>query len=74
MNTNNLQIVDSYEDDDEKIYYITRINEKMSWPANWAIALFAMNSESNEGKMVKMKKYRSLSIGDDKTKVVAIRK
>lgn len=73
MNTNNLQIVDSYEDDDEKIYYITRIDEKMSWPANWAIALFAMNSESKD-KTTKMKKYRSLSIGDDKTKVVAIRK
>lgn len=73
MNTNNLQIVDSYEDDDEKIYYITRVNEKMSWPANWAIALFAMNSESKD-KTIKMKKYRSLSIGDDKTKVVAIRK
>jgi hypothetical protein len=67
---NNLQVVDSYEEDGEKIYYITRINEKLSWPKNWVVAMFAMQSEK-DGNV--MKKYRVLSMGDNSTIIIAVK-
>jgi hypothetical protein len=64
---NNLKIVDFYEDDECETYYISRMNEKMPWPGNSSLAIFVTKGN-------KLKKYKILSIGDQKTKVVVIKK
>lgn len=63
----NLEIIDFSEDDENEVYYISRINEKLPWPANGNIAAFVMKGNV-------MKKYKILSIGDDNVKVVSIKK
>lgn len=64
---NNLQIVDFSDDNENEVYYVSRINEKLSWAANGNIAAFVMKGNI-------MKKYKILSIGDDNIKVVSVKK
>lgn len=63
---NNLKVIDSYFDNGEKVYYISRINERLSWPPNATLAVFV-----NEDK--KLKKYKVLEVGDNNIKVVVIK-
>jgi hypothetical protein len=65
MEFSNLQIDDETIDTDEKVYYVSRINPKLSWPTNSSIAIFVSKG--------KFKKYKILSIGDDNVKVVVIK-
>lgn len=65
MNTSNLRIDDETVDTNEKVYYVSRINQKLPWPANSTIAMFV-----SQGKY---KKFKILSIGDDNVKVVVIK-
>jgi len=64
---NNLKIVDSYEDNECETYYIERINEKLPWPANSMLAVFVSKDK-------KLKKYKILSIGNELTRIVVIKK
>ena len=65
---NNLEIIDFYETDEDKVYYVSRINDRLSWPINATLALFVMKGEKFTSK------YRILSNGDNKIKIVAIKK
>lgn len=65
MNTSNLRIDDETTDTDQKVYYVSRINQKLPWPTNSTLAVFVSNG--------KYKKYKILSIGDDNVKVVVIK-
>lgn len=65
MNTSNLRIDDETTDTKEKVYYVSRINEKLPWPTNSTLAMFVSNGQH--------KKYKILSIGDDNVKVVVIK-
>lgn len=64
---NNLKIADFYEDNECETYYITRVNEKLPWPTNSSLAMFVMKGTT-------LKKYKILSIGDESTRVVVIKK
>lgn len=64
---NNLQVIDFSEDNENEVYYVSRINEKLPWTANGNIAAFVMKGNA-------MRKYKILSIGDDNVKVVSIKK
>lgn len=65
MNASNLRIDDESTDTKEKVYYVSRINPKLSWPTNSTIALFVSGG--------KFQKYKILSIGDDDVKVVVLK-
>ena len=65
MNTSNLKIDDETTDTKEKVYYVSRINQKLPWPSNSTLAIFVSNGQ--------YKKYKILSIGDDNVKVVVIK-
>lgn len=65
MNKSNLKIDDETIDANQKVYYVSRINQKLSWPSNSELAIFVSNG--------KYKKYKILSIGDDNVKVVVIK-
>jgi hypothetical protein len=65
MNTSNLRIDDETTDTDQKVYYVSRINEKLPWPTNSTLAVFVSKGQ--------YKKYKILSIGDDNVKVVVIK-
>ena len=65
MNTSNLRIDDETIDTKEKVYYVSRINQKLPWPTNSTLAMFVSNGQ--------YKKYKILSIGDDNVKVIVIR-
>lgn len=64
---NNLKIIDSYFDNGEQVFYISRLNERMPWPTNSTMAVFV-----SEGQ--KIKKYKILEVGDNNIKVVVIKK
>jgi hypothetical protein len=66
MNESNFRIDDDSSDTKKRVFYISRINPKFSWPSNSALAVFA-----SQGK--KFKKFRILSIGDDNVKVVMLK-
>lgn len=63
--TSNLQIDDQTIDKNQSVYYVSRINPRIPWPANSTLAIFV-----SQGKF---KKYKILSIGDDNVKVVVIK-
>jgi hypothetical protein len=65
MNTSNLRIDDETSDTEQKVYYVSRINERLPWPTNSTIAIFVSGG--------KFKKFKILSIGDDNVKVVVIK-
>lgn len=64
---NNFKIDEIYEDteENETHYYVSRINPKISWPANSSVATFVMNGT--------FKKYRMLTVGDNNVKVVVLK-
>jgi len=65
MNTSNLKIDDESSDTKQKVYYVSRINPKLPWPTNSAIAVFVSSGN--------FKKYKILEIGDPNVKVVMIK-
>jgi hypothetical protein len=65
MNESNLKIDDESSDTKQKVYYVSRINPKLPWPTNSAIAVFVSNGN--------FKKYKILEIGDPYVKVVMIK-
>lgn len=66
MNTcNNLVIDEESSDMDSKIFYISKINPKLPWPSNVALADFVSGN--------KYKKFKILDIGDPNVKVVKIK-
>ena len=66
MNTpSNLKIVDETKETRQKVYYVSRINERLPWPSNATIAAFVSGGS--------YKKFRILSIGDPNTKVVQVK-
>lgn len=65
MNTSNLRIDDETTETRQKVYYVSRINPKLPWPSNSALAVFVSGGE--------YKKFKILSIGDDNVKVVVIK-
>lgn len=65
MNSSNLRIDDETTDTKQKVYYVSRINSKLPWPANSMLASFVSGGN--------WKKYKILSIGDDNVKVVVIK-
>jgi hypothetical protein len=65
---NNLKTVDFYEDNEVETHYIVRINEKLSWPGNASLAVFACGDR-------KLMKYKILSNGIDRNlKIVVLKK
>lgn len=66
MNLPNIKIDDETKEKKNFIYYVSRINERISWPANVTLAEFVSKG--------KYKKYKILSIGKNNVKVVVIRK
>jgi hypothetical protein len=66
MNLPNIKIDDETKEKKDFIYYVSRINERISWPTNARLAEFVSNG--------KYKKYKILSIGKNNVKVVVIRK
>lgn len=65
MENSNLRIDDETTDTDQKVYYVSRINPKIPWPANSMVALFVTGGV--------FKKFKILTIGDDNVKVVVIK-
>lgn len=65
VNTSNLKIDDESSDTKQKVYYVSRINPKLPWPTNSALAVFVSGG--------KFKKFKILTIGDDNVKVVMIK-
>jgi hypothetical protein len=63
--SSNLRIDDETTDTKEKVYYVSRIDNKLPWPSNSVIASFV--SKGN------YKKFKILSLGDNDVKVVVIR-
>lgn len=63
--TSNLQIIDETIDTRQKVYYVSRINQRLPWPSNSVIAEFVSGGVH--------KKFRILSIGDPNVKVVQIK-
>jgi hypothetical protein len=62
---NNLVVDEESSDRDSKVFYVSRINPKLPWPTNSAIASFV--SDGN------FKRYKILEIGDPNVKVVKVR-
>jgi len=65
VNGFNLQIDDESSDTKQKMFYVSRINPKIPWPTNSALAMFASGG--------KFKKFKILTIGDNNVKVVMIK-
>lgn len=66
MNTpSNLKIIDETTETKQKVFYVSRINPRLPWPANATIVDFVTGG--------KYKKYRILSIGDPNVKVVQVK-
>lgn len=66
MNTpSNLKIIDETTETRQKVYYVSRINERLPWPSNATIVEFVTGG--------KYKKFRILSIGDPNVKVVQVK-
>jgi len=63
--TSNLEIIDETTDTRQKVYYVSRVNQRLPWPSNAAIAEFVSGGN--------YKKFRILSIGDPNVKVVQIK-
>lgn len=61
----NLVIDEESSDRDSKVFYVSRINPKLPWPTNSAIAAFV--SDGN------FKRFKILEIGDPNVKVVKVR-
>lgn len=66
MNDSNLRIDDETTDTKQKVFYVSRINPKLSWPSNSNLAVFV-----SQGK--NFKKFKILEIGDKNVKVVMIK-
>lgn len=62
---NNLVVDEELSDRDSKVFYVSRINERLPWPTNSAIAVFVSDGD--------FKKYKILEIGDPNVKVVKVR-
>lgn len=65
VNGFNLKIDDESSDTKKQVFYVSRINPKIPWPTNSALAMFASGG--------KFKKFKILTIGDDNVKVVMIK-
>ena len=66
MNTvNNLMIDEESSDRESKIFYVSKSNPKLPWPANATLAGFVSDG--------KYKKFKVLDIGDPNVKVVKIK-
>lgn len=61
----NLVIDEETSDKDEGVFYISRINTKIPWPTNAAMADFVSGG--------KFKKFKILEIGDPNVKIVKIK-
>lgn len=71
MNMENLRIVEEEKADERIYYYIERVNEKLSWPANAMLTCFVCK-EKNLDLNKALKSYKILDIGSNKTKVVSL--
>lgn len=65
MSSKNLKIDDESSDTNQKVFYVSRINQKIPWPTNSELAIFVSKG--------KFRKFKILSIGDDNVKVVMIK-
>lgn len=63
MNLSNIRIDEESVDGNERTYYLSRINPKMSWPANGNLAAFV-----SKGR--KYRKYKTLTAGSDDVKII----
>jgi len=61
----NLRIDEESRDGKTKVFYISRINPKMSWPSNSNLAVFCSGGV--------FKKYKILENGDPNVKIVMIK-
>ena len=61
----NLRIDDESTEGGTKVFYVSRINPKMSWPSNANLAIFVSGGN--------FKKYTIVGVGDDNVKVVMIK-
>lgn len=65
MNLPNIRIDEKIKEKRDYTYYVSRINEKLPWPANVNLVEFV-----SEGKY---RKYKILTIGDNNVKVIVVR-
>ena len=63
MNLSNIRIDDESVDGNERTYYVSRINKKLSWPANGNLVAFLSSGR-------KYKKYKILTDGSDNVKII----
>lgn len=61
----NLTIDEESSDKESKVFYVSRVNPKLPWPTNAALAEFV-----SEGKY---KKFKIMEIGDPNVKVVKVK-
>jgi activator of 2-hydroxyglutaryl-CoA dehydratase len=71
MNMENLRIVEEEKADERVYYYIERVNEKFSWPANAMLVCFVCKEKSLDLNKA-LKYYKILDIGSNKTKIVSL--
>lgn len=65
MNNSNLRIDDETIESKHKVFYVSRINPKLPWPANVNLAEFVSGG--------KYKKFKILTTGDSNVKVIWIK-
>lgn len=68
---NNLKIIEENKLDGKCNFYISRLNKKVSWPANSMIVYFVCE-QKNFNLQKAMKSYKILSEGLDDIKIVSI--
>lgn len=71
MNMENLRIVEEEKVDERKYYYIEKVNEKLSWPANSMLTCFVCKERGLDLNKA-MKSYKILEFGSSKTKIVSL--
>lgn len=64
MNTN-IVIDEESSDRESKVFYVSRVNSKIPWPTNAALAAFVSGGS--------YKKFKILEIGDHNVKIVKIK-
>lgn len=67
----NLRITEEYKEGERIEFYVERIDEKKSWPANSMIVLFVCSTKNIEIKEA-LKSYKILNLGSDKVKIVSL--
>lgn len=71
MNMENLRIVEEYKEDERLIFYIERINPKLSWPANSMLVCFVCNERKLDFTKA-LKSFKILNSGRDKDRIVSL--